>query len=267
MSKLGRIETVKQGIGQYLGRFYNDYYYPDTVAGEEWASRGLAKAIQYAPGRLIDNADAMMEKWRENNNSGKSGTSAYLPNVVVALGKDYTPVLGDYANQLPTWQDFIFPQDPKNRRFQMRLMQGDIRFQMAIFAAEEPTARGIAMQLCLYVKAVQNRTFGHTVNFAGIDSVWPVQLTTPDVSIIPIQMQEQVNLTVLTVDLMLRASIPIFRSPSSSDARDHYGSGLDPSDPDGFANVIHVHANDADNKAQFDIKYPSSSQANPAWPK
>ncbi len=270
MSKIGRTETVKQGIGLYLGRFYSDYFYPDTAASEEWAARGLAKSMQFAPGRLIDNADAMIEKWRANDNTGLKGTSSFLPNVIVAVGKDYTPVLGDYANQLPTWQDFIFPNDPQNRRFQMRLMQGDVRCQVAIFAAEETTAKSIAMQLCLYIKANQNRTFAHTVEFAGITSKWPVQLTTPDVSIIPIPMQEQVNLTVLTVDLMLRASVPIFRSPSVSDARDGKGNPVNPMDannPDGFANVSQVSGDNKASKRTFMVADPASTQENPNWPK
>lgn len=270
MNKSGYIATVKQGLGLYLADFYTNYFEPDTAACKEWATRGLAKSMQFAAGRMIDNADGMMDDWRKNNNSGKKGTSAFLPNVIVAMGKDYTPALGEYSNQLPEWSYFIFPQDAQERIFKLRVMQGDIRIQLAIFAAEEASARSIAMQFCSFVKSLEHRTFGHQVEFASMFSNWPVQTQTPDVSVIPIAMAEQTNLTVMTVDLMLRASIPVFRSPRAGEVDDGKGAAgtpQDPLNPAGYKPMMGVNIQSNMSGRTYDLREPTSAQTIPTYPR
>src|SRR5580693_2659637 len=144
---------LKEAFGRYMGRYYASLT-PTTRAMKSFAERGISKSIVWAPDRMIDQVQDMLAAWRKNDNDDGSGSSAYLPVMIVATGKDYSPVLGDFSRQVPEPEWVTLPGDPHNRIFKLRQMQGERRAQIVICAAEDETARSMAAQFTLFIAAV-----------------------------------------------------------------------------------------------------------------
>lgn len=236
------MNQLKIGFGHYMQSFYQSLT-PTTKAMEEFVARGVAKSIVYAASTMVDAAEDMLASWRKNDNTGDGKVSPFLPIMILATAKDYLPASGDYSIQVGEPQYVILPNDPKNRVFQMRQMQGDRRAQIVIFAADEPTARSIAAQFALHVSRYQNRRFSATYRFAGFDLGFPVQLETTDVPAISVAT-DQKNLTILAIDVSLRETIPLFNAPKVGEPNDGLGTVGNPEDPCGYPMVEQVESLD-----------------------
>lgn len=231
-------DPIKAAFGRYLGRFYSDYLVADTKALQEFRARGFAKSAVWAPGRMVDQVEDMLSSWRKNDNDSTDQPHPYLPVMIAAMAKDYLPAPPEFGRQIVNPIDVIIPQDPKNRVFKMRAVTADVRTQVAIIAAEDPTARSIAMQLQAFVATSENRRFYSVYRLAGMDDYWPVVLETPDLQAIAAPAGDVKNQTILTVDFQLRATVPMLTTPVTGG--DGKGSGT-PDDPDGYLVVIEAH--------------------------
>ena len=232
-------DPVKEALGRYLERFHRQLI-ADTPAMREFVARPFAKACVWAPGRMIDQASDMLEAWRKNDTSQAARGSPLLPVMVVAMSKDFMPAPPDFTRGFS--DDFLpvmIPGDALNRVFGMRAVVADIRTQVAIFAPEEGTARSIAMQLHLFASALPNRRFNASYRLSGVDDVWPVVLELPDLNAVA-SPTEVKNLTILTVDIQLRATIPMLMSPRAGEPSDGKGDGTSAS-PDGYLVVNEAH--------------------------
>lgn len=231
-------DPVKAGLGRYLERFHAQLL-ADTPAMREFAARPFAKACAWAPGRMIDQATDMLEAWRKNDTAQAAQGTPLLPVMLVAVSKDFMPAPPDFTRGMSdAYLPVMIPSDVKNRVFYMRAVVADIRTQVAIFAPEEGTARSIAMQLHLFASALPNRRFNATYSLSGVDDQWPVVLELPDLNAVATPTEVK-NLTILTVDIQLRATIPMLVRPSVTDA-DGKGTGTE-ADPDGFLVVAEAH--------------------------
>lgn len=228
-------DPIKAAFGRYLGRFYSEHLVADTPALAEFRQRGFAKSAVWAPGRMVDQVEEMLSSWRKNDNDDSDTPHPKLPVMIAAMSKDYMPAPADYGRQMLNPVDVIIPGDPKHRVFKMRAVTADIRAQVAICAPEDPTARSIAMQLQMFSGATENRRFHSIFRLAGMDDHWPVVLETPDIQAINTPAGEAKNLTILTVDFQLRATVPLLQAPASGG--DGQGSGTE-DDPDGYLVVV-----------------------------
>lgn len=224
-------DPIKAAFGRYLQSFYGQLV-ADTPALAEYAARGFAKSAVWAPGRMVDQVEDMLASWRKNDTAGAARATPYLPVMIVAMAKDYVPAPSDYARPLADAVDVMIPGDAKQRVFRMRAVTADIRCQVAICAPEESTARSIAMQLSLFAQSLENRRFNALYRLVGLDEGWPVVLELPDLQAIS-NPSEVKNLTVLTVDIQMRATVPLLTAPAGAAPNDGKGSGsLD--DPSGY---------------------------------
>lgn len=231
-------QPIDEGFGRYLQRFHRSLM-PTTRAMAEFAARDFAKAAVWAPGRLIDQADEMLDTWRKNDTSGKAQPTPFLPIMIAASSKDYIPAPPDMGRQYadPMWVQL--PNDPKNRAFLMRAVLCEVRVQVAIFAPEKHTARGIAGQLAAFCQGTGNRTFTAPYRLAGVEEPWPVRLENPDIMSVAVQ-NDQKNLTILAADFTLYATVPMLMHPKEGDAdADGAGTGTE-DDPDGYLVVNRV---------------------------
>ena len=245
---------VKEAFGRYLERFY-DQLVTDTPAMAEYAARGFSKCAVWAPGRMIDQVEEMLAAWRKNDTSQANRATPYLPIMIAAMAKDYMPAPPDFSRQLADPVMVTLPNDPKGRVFSMRAVVGEIRAQVAICAPEEATARSIAMQLQLFSSAMGNRRFYANYLLAGFNEPWPVVFEMPEIMAVNVP-NDQNNLTILTVDFTMRATVPLLKAPKQADTdSDNQGSN-DSADPDGYLTV-----------QQADIKaYPDVIGSTPeAW--
>lgn len=215
------LEPVKAAFGQFMGRFYGQIA-PTTRPLQAYIVRGLAKSIVWAPSRLVDSAEEMLEAWQRNDTDGATTRPADMPVMIVGMARDYTPTGRDYARQIADPELVMIPGDAKERAFSLRTVSGDVRAQIAICAQDEPTARSLAAQLLLFLDATPNRRFTARYTFAGHAADWPVQIEAPDSPAMSIGTEAK-NLTILAVDLTLKATIPLFRAPAAGQPNDDQG--------------------------------------------
>jgi hypothetical protein len=213
-------DKVKEAFCEWVGAWFKTIS-PDTRPLQEYVARDLQNAVVLAPGRMIDQVEEMLSKYRVNDNGPGPSTNSQLPVIILALAKDVTPSGGEYGRSIGEDVDISIPGDPHQRVFKLRQLAVDQRAQVVFVAADEPTAKSMAMQFLLYVSTIGNRRFNAMYNFAGFTHAWPVTLESSDVLAINMQ-NDQKNLTTLAMDLQLRTMIPYFRAPSADDA-DSFG--------------------------------------------
>lgn len=233
-------EPVKVGLGEFLQGFYAELV-PTTRDMNEFVARGFPYCFAWAPTRMIDQVNEMLEAWQKNDTDQFTTKPHKLPVIIVATSKDYTPVMHDFGTQISDPIDVQFPEDPKGRYFQMKMIAGDIRAQVVIIASDEPTAKSIAAQLSLYLDSPSRRAFHGLYPFAGIQHAYPVQIEAPDNPASSIDIGSK-NMTCLAVDMTLKASVPMFIAPKAGEPNDGKGvPGTD--DPAGYPLVQEFSAN------------------------
>ena len=226
------MNQLKYGYARWLSEFHR-YFVSTTKATKEWSERPLETAMVMVPGRMVDAAEDMLASWRKNDNDGQYGVSSYLPVVLTALSKDYMPIDGNISRQIARDVFVSLPNDVKGRIFKLRQVQGERRAQLLFVAAEEASARSMAMQFCQWVTDHEWRKFTVPYTFAGLVNEWPVMLETTDVMASAVDFGQK-NITGMTVDLNLRETIPLFSGPKAGEPNDGLGSGFGTDDPHGF---------------------------------
>jgi len=225
------LEPVKAAFGQFMGRFYAEIV-PTTKPLEAYITRGLAKSIVWAPSRMVDSAEEMLQTWQRNDTDNATTKPANMPVMIVGIARDYTPTGRDYTRQMADPEMVMISGDAKERVFSLRTVAGDVRAQVVLFAQDEPTARALAAQFLLFLDATPNRRFTAHYTFAGQAMDWPVQVESPDAPAMSIQTEAK-NLTILAIDLTLKATIPLFSAPGAGQPND--GKGMPgTTDPAGF---------------------------------
>lgn len=225
---IGRLTPIKAALGRWMTQ-YHAQFLPDTPATLEWSRRDTPKAMSFAPARMVDQVEAMLSTWRRNDNGGNASTSAYLPVAFVAIASDYTESPGEHGRPLTDRLPIIFPDDPLNRSFRVSVMHVDLRAQIAVIAPDPLSAMSMIGQLCHW--AIERPTVYAPFEFAGFTSHWPVRILPGDRMAIPTPLGEQ--LSILTLDLTVRASIPLFRSADREPLNDGH-------EPAGFPVVTSV---------------------------
>lgn len=225
-------DPIKAAFGRYMEGFH-EMLIADTPALVEFAGRAFAESAVWAPGRMVDQVEEMISAWRKNDTSGQARATPFLPVLIAACSKDYMPAQPDFTRQAADPMDVMIPGDPKARVFKMRTAFSEIRVQVVVLAAEDPTARSIAMQLQLYSSAIQRRRIYADYPLAGVTTQWPFLWKEPDVNAISLP-QDVKNLTVLTVDFNGVASVPMLTYPKTGDVDSDNSGGDTYADPNGY---------------------------------
>jgi len=247
------LQPVKAAFGQFMTRYYAGLV-PTTKPLEGYVARGAAKSIVWAPARMIDLAEEMLSLYLRSDIDQAATKPPELPAIIVAMAKDYTPTGREYTRQVADSMMVTIPGDEKDRIFGLRAVAGDIRAQVAVFATDEPSAHSLVAQFLLFLDATPNRRFTASYHFAGQDMSWPVQIESPENPAMSIQTDAK-NLTILAIDLTLRAEIPLFDAPAAGEPNDGQGTpGTD--DPAGYprvqtVNIASAEAGDAGGSAEI----------------
>ncbi|MCK9394213.1 MAG: hypothetical protein M0Q44_01315 [Methylobacter sp.] len=232
------LEPVKIGLGWYMAGFYS-YLVPTTKAMPEFLARGLPLSMVWATTGMIDKAGEMLAAWQRNDTDNAATHPAKLPVIIVAIARDAIPTGRDFTRQIADSMPAIIPGDVKERNFGLRTIAGDIRAQIVVFAAEEPTARSIAQQFCLYMDTISGRRFYADYTFAGVTEGWPVQVESVDAPFISTPTDVK-NVVYMACDLTLKATIPLFDAPKVGDPNND-GQGIpETADPAGYQVVREV---------------------------
>ena len=235
-------EPLKVAFGQYLGQFFAGGIAPTTRYLTEYVRRPLNQAILWAPGRMVDLAEEMLAAWQKDDSRGSPTAPYTMPIILVAIAKDATQSGPGFARSLGTPGYVVLPDDPKDRLFKLRTFTADLRAQLAIAAHDEPTARALASQVLLWLEAFPNRSFRATYRFAGFDLDWPVQVALPEnpASLIATDAK---NLTLLSLDILLRPTVPLYQAPRPGEPNDGLGDPNNPDDPAGYPFLVEIDQN------------------------
>lgn len=200
-------EAFQTAWGQSLKDF-RDWLLADTADLQHWKSRPLKAAIAACPGRMIDDAEAMLAEWRKNQNASVIGSTAFMPVMLTAF--DAVPSAPDVSSMrgLPDWMPVILPQDPLKRLVRMRTIPLAIRAQIAIFTDNPHSALMLASQFCAYLTSETKRVLTLTLTL-GEDITDDSDLVVLDNSLYASKVStEAKNLTIYTVDVTLSGVIP-----------------------------------------------------------
>lgn len=223
-------DPVKAGFGRYLEGFYSELY-PTTRGMGEFCNRGFKSSFAWAAGRMADQAEEMLAAWHKND-AKQPTRPPKLPAVLVAVGDDFTPVSASMGAQVVDGFDIQLKNDDLQRWVKLKVVSGEQRAQVVIFAHDEGTAKSIASQLSLYMSAPSNRGFNAWYPFGGSNHAFPVLIEAPDGMASQIDTGQQ-NIKALAVDINLIVNSPIILTPKNGEASD--GLGDDTQDnPSGY---------------------------------
>lgn len=206
-------------VSQWLTRWYNGIY-ATSPAIAAYADRGIAKSIVIAPSRMIDDAQALLDAYRKNDNSPTMAQGSLLPIVIACTSKDYTLTTGDWGGrQLPRKLVRIV-DTPDASYYGYRQAMYDIRLQLAFFAPERSTATSLVAQFGMFISDPANRVFYAEHTFGQYAVQMPIMIENPDIIASNVPPDGQKNLTILTVDIGLKATIPYFDAPKTGEEND-----------------------------------------------
>lgn len=248
---IGHQTPIKDGMGKWLKGFHQQFL-PDTKAAAEWAARDPRTAMVWVPGRMVDHVEDMLSSWRRNANSGGASSSAFIPVVFIGLAPEYVESPSEAGRQVVHRMPVTIPADTLNRSFRARVISADIRSQIVVVTSEPMTAASIVGQLAAWATATPS--FTASFEFAGFATEWPVLILSAERMAVDEPLGE--HLTVRTVDLTIRASIPLLEAPKPGDATDGQGTPGDDADPPGFPVVSGVVA----------TQHPLAASDNPREP-
>ena len=190
---------------KYLQGYYNRLI-PHTKGTTDFKNRGFKHAFAYAQGRLVDDAEAMLSEYRKNDND--TPRRAPLPMILVGVGRDYTPTTGDYSRIRGDIQTIKLPHEKDDNKLrEMTVEVGERKVQVVFIASNEPTARDLSMQFCLWCAAFKNRRFYADYDIHGHSYPFSCVLEDPNIFASNVDT-EQKNLVMQTVDLTFRETIP-----------------------------------------------------------
>lgn len=191
-------------------RDFRQWCKPEGQAVYRWKTAPLEQAILACRSNMIDDSQAMLKAWEENQNS--QSHSAFIPVMTTAIAPIQTPPEYDQVVGRSAWLDVAIPHDPENRVAQLRSIPSALRCQIAFFCPDVHGAMMISNQLCAYFRHESKRTFevAFELGFVGdkklIDN-WEFRVL--DNSLYPDTAGEYQNLTIVTVDCTIMGDIPL----------------------------------------------------------
>ncbi len=114
-------------------RDFRQWCKPEGQAVYRWKTSPLEQAILACRSNMIDDSQAMLKAWEENQNSSDN-RSAFIPVMTTAIAPIQTPPEYDQVVGRSAWLDVTIPHDPENRVAQLRAIPSALRCQIAFFA-------------------------------------------------------------------------------------------------------------------------------------
>ncbi len=188
--------AVKEAAAHFMLQFFRQLVPNGNQAIAHFIERPDNKKLAIAPGRLVDQSEEMLAKWREK---GANGARSPLPIFLMGFAKDYSST-GLEKGRSVALQKYTV-QDDKGNFFYLRLDKHDQRVQVVLAAPDHETAFSLASQFKLYCSNYGNRHLFSITDYNGLNYGFPMQLEDSQIFGAPQQISEQDNLTVLVFDL------------------------------------------------------------------
>lgn len=237
------ITPVKIAFGGLVAQWQKQLF-PDGKQVKEFSLRASEKAIAFADSRMVDDAQSMLESWQKNKTDNAPSSSARLPVVLIAFARDFTSG-NQYHSQISDTVPVVLPDDTKERIFNLRTLGMALRVQMAFIADNDTTARALVAQWQNYISSPSRRNINAIYSFAGFNMPWGVSFEVPQNYASNIAIDAN-NVSILTVDLTLNATVPMYEHPQDNEPNDGKGTDGNSNDPHGypFVNIVSTSASE-----------------------
>jgi hypothetical protein len=227
----GSFIQQKEAFGWYLLDWFNNLY-TDTAALKEFRARRPAQAMQWAPSRMIDKVESMLEQYRKNEN-GPAGATTKLPIVLLATDDDFLGTGADWGGHHTSFDRVQILKD--GSWYDYRQHMHDRRIQVAIIASDGDTAKSLAAQLSSYMQEPHHRYMDAKYEFGQYVIPMPMQLETKRIDWMRVET-DQKNMKILAADVALKCVVPILRAPGEGEPNDGTANN-----PPGYPLVSKVH--------------------------
>ena len=197
--------AIKEAASYFMLQFFHQIVANGNRAIANFIMRPDNKKLAIAPGRLVDQSEDMIGKWREH---GANGTLSPFPIFIMGFAKDYSST-GLEKGRSVTQQRYTV-KDDKGNFFHLRLDKHDQRVQVVLAAPDHETAFSLASQFKLYCGNYGNQHLFSITEYNGLHYGFPMQLEDSQIFATPQQISEQDNLTVLVFDLTFNCNTPYF---------------------------------------------------------
>lgn len=197
-------KAIKVCAVHFFKRFLNELV-ATTKSMETFNARPDEQKLAIVVGRLVDQHEEMLNKWRE---AGVNGAISPLPVFLMAFGKDYTSS-GLEKGRSVSVRNLTVCDDDGNF-FRVRLDKHDQRVQIVLYCPDHETAFSFASQFKLFANRYENR---HNTAFSAYNGIYygfAMTLEDNQVYAPSSQIADQDNLTVLTFDLTFTCHTPYF---------------------------------------------------------
>lgn len=197
--------AIKEAAAYFMLQYFRQLVANGNQAIAHFIERPDNKKMAIAPGRLVDQSEEMLNKWREQ---GVNGARSPLPVFIMGFAKDYSST-GLEKGRSVALQKYTV-QDDKGNFFYLRLDKHDQRVQVVLAAPDHETAFSLASQFKLYCGDYSNRHLFSITDYNGLHYGFPMQLEDSQIFGTPQQIADQDNLTVLVFDLTFNCNTPYF---------------------------------------------------------
>jgi len=214
----GSFDQIKDGFGHYLQRWRDGLYadYADTKAVKAFMAKPFAEAVKFASGRMVDDAEAMLEAYQKNKN-GPPGKTTLFPVLLLAMDENFVGTGADWGgDQIGRTLQQI--EEGGSWYGHKHVMQ-DRRLQMVLIASEGGSAQSLAAQLSSFIKEPSNRYFNAVYQFGQYNVPVPQTLESVRIDWMEVKQDEK-NIKILVADLTLKCTIPFFDAPADGAPND-----------------------------------------------
>lgn len=196
--------AIKICAVNFFKRFLDEVV-PTTKAMETFNQRPAEQKFALVVGRLMEQHDEMLNKWREE---GVNGAISPLPVFLMAFSKDYSSS-GLEKGRSVSVRNLTVCDDDGNY-FRVRLDKHDQRVQIVLYSPDAETAFSFASQFKLFANRYENRHNTANTPYNGQYYGFAMTLEDNQVYAPSAQIADQDNLTVLVFDLTFTCHTPYF---------------------------------------------------------
>lgn len=223
----GSFDQICIGFGEYMQRWFNGIYadYIDTKGVKAFLERPFRESVKWVPSRMIDEAEAMLEAYRKNEN-GPPGKSTLFPIVLMAIDTNFITTGADWGGQQISRR--LAQIEEGGSWYGYKHVMQDRRVQVVIIASEGGTAQSLAAQLSSFVAEPHNRYLSAPYEFGQYKVRMPITQETNRIDWMDVKTDAK-NIKIFAADFTLKCTVPFFDAPKAgepNDGTDHNPPGF-----------------------------------------
>lgn len=197
--------AIKECAVNFFKNFLDEVK-PYNDCMREFNNRPVNSKLKIVTGRLVDQIEQMLAKWRENPDKDKSHHK--LPVFIMGFGKEYSSTGLEKGRSIS--QNNFVVRDKDGHYFNLRVDKHDQRVQIALFSQDEESAFRFSSQFKLYCSRTENRNQYAITTYNDIDYTFPMTLEDNNIFGVNQTIDSQDNLTILVFDLTFNCNTPYF---------------------------------------------------------